>query len=52
MKKSPEGRQLILSLIVVLMYFMGCDNPFDDGPSSQPDFEAVLRALMISRVCL
>lgn len=40
MKRNPEGRQLILSMIVVLMYFMGCDNPFDEGPSSQPDFEA------------
>ena len=40
MKKKPEGGQLILSLILVLMCFMGCDNPFDEGPSSQPDFEA------------
>jgi len=40
MEKKPQSIHLILSLIVVLVYFMGCDNPFDEGPSSQPDFEA------------
>jgi len=40
MERKPEGSHLILSMIVVLMYFVGCDNPFDEGTSSQPDFEA------------
>ena len=40
MEKKPHFRQLILSLIVWSMSFFGCDNPFDEGTSSQPDFEA------------
>src|SRR5574341_142796 len=41
MENKSQGSHLILFLIVVLTSFMGCnDNPFDEGPSSQPDFEA------------
>src|SRR3972149_6351446 len=40
MEKKPHFRQLILSLMVWSMSFFGCDNPFDEGTSSQPDFEA------------
>ncbi len=41
MKKKSPGIQRILLIIAVLKYFMGFDNPIDEGLSPQPDFTTV-----------
>ncbi|MCI0454898.1 MAG: hypothetical protein L0Y68_07890 [Candidatus Dadabacteria bacterium] len=46
MEKESVNRRLILSLIVILIYFIGCndnpfdENPIDEGPEDEPDFNA------------